>query len=252
VNRRGFLSVAATLSAAGLARGGVIPVPGCRHVIKAVAFDGFAIFDPRPIGAAAEAIFPGRGTELMLAWRTRQFEYSWLRTLTHDYADFWRVTTDALAFASRSLALELTPENRDRLMEGYRNLKAWPDVVSALRSLQESGIRLALLSNFTQAMQDDGIRSAGLDGLFEARLTTDTVKAYKPDPRSYQLGVDHFKLPRLAIAFVALGGWDAVGAKRFGYPVYWCNRLAQPAEELGAPADRVCANLAELPAFVCG
>src|ERR1043165_3771246 len=64
--------------------------------IKAVAFDGFPIIDPRPVGTRAEQLFPGRGAELMAAWRTRQFEYTWLRTLTRRYADFWLVTEEAL------------------------------------------------------------------------------------------------------------------------------------------------------------
>ena len=55
--------------------------------IKAVAFDGFTTFDPRPISAVAEELFPTRGVELSNLWRTRQFEYTWLRTLTGNYAD---------------------------------------------------------------------------------------------------------------------------------------------------------------------
>ena len=109
---------------------------------------------------------------------------------------------------------------------------------------------MAFLTNFTAAMLDANIRGAGLDEFFEARLSTDKVSAFKPDPRSYQMAVDHFKLPRKAIAFAAFGGWDAAGAKRFGFPVYWSNRLSQPAEELGAMADRTAAGLEALPAFV--
>src|SRR5690242_18188347 len=53
--------------------------------IKAVAFDAFPIFDPRPIMALADELFPGQGTDLSNAWRTRQFEYTWLRTLSRHY-----------------------------------------------------------------------------------------------------------------------------------------------------------------------
>jgi 2-haloacid dehalogenase len=249
MNRRHFLNAAALSAAAGLARGAAAPAES-RRVIKAVAFDGFAIFDPRPIGALAEELFPGNGAALMLSWRTRQFEYSWLRTLTGSYVNFWHVTVDALRFACAALEIDLTPEKQERLMDAHLALKAWPDVLPALQSLRAAGVRLALLTNFTAAMQTANLRSAGLDDFFEARLSTDAVKAYKPDPRSYQMGVDHFELPRGAIAFAAFGGWDAVGAKRFGFPVYWCNRLVQPDEELGVAADRVAPTLAALPAFV--
>jgi hypothetical protein len=41
------------------------------YKIKAIAFDGFPIFDPRPIFALTEELFPGKGTDLSTAWRTR-------------------------------------------------------------------------------------------------------------------------------------------------------------------------------------
>ena len=247
MNRRNFLAVAALGATVAPAVAGERGKP---HRIEAVAFDGFAVFDPRPIGAMAEAAFPGKGASLMSLWRTRQFEYCWLRTLTASYTDFWQVTQDALVFACAALKLELTPAIRDRLMQAHLQLKPWPDVTAALRQLQSAGIRMALLTNFSAAMLDANVEGAGLGGFFEARLSTDAARAYKPDPRSYQLAVDHFQVPRPAIAFAAFGGWDAAGARRFGFPVYWCNRLAQPPEELGVAADRMAPGLDALPAFI--
>lgn len=244
MNRRQFLNATALTAAATLGHDELAGAGDGPRRIEAVAFDGFAIFDPRPIAAAAEAAFPGHGAALMTVWRTRQFEYCWLRTLTRSYVDFWEVTKDALAFACAA--------NRDRLMDMYLQLKPWPDVAAVLQSLRSAGIRLAFLTNFTAAMLDANIRGAGFDALFDARLSTDSVSAFKPDPRSYRMAVDHFRLPRTSIVFVAFGGWDAAGAKRFGFPVYWSNRLSQPAEELGATTDRTAAGLEGLPAFVAG
>ena len=62
------------------------------------------------------AVVTRQGARLSDLWRIRQFENAWLRTLSHRYADFWRVTEDALLFASNALATDLTDENRRRLM----------------------------------------------------------------------------------------------------------------------------------------
>jgi 2-haloacid dehalogenase len=218
--------------------------------IKAVAFDGLVIFDPRPVAALAEEFFPGRGVELTNAWRTRQFEYTWLRTLTGDYADFWQVTGEALSFAAKLNDLDLTHEKHDGLMEALLRLRAWSDVLPTLTHLKSAGIRMALLTNFSVAMLDANIRSAGLAGLFEEHLSTDRVRAYKPDPRAYRMGTEAFVLARQEIAFAAFGGWDAAGAKRFGYPTFWCNRLKLPIEELGIMPDRVATTTADLAGFV--
>jgi len=157
--RRAFLTT-------GLGLAGTLFVPAVTAAVRpskyrAVAFDAFPVFDPRPIAARCEALFPGRGSELAGMWRTRQFEYSWLRTLGGQYADFWRVTEDALVFAAKAMKVSLSPEQRDRLMQCYLELKAWPDVVPALVQLRAAGLRMAFLSNFTAPMLDAAIRNSG-------------------------------------------------------------------------------------------
>lgn len=217
---------------------------------RAIAFDAFPIFDPRPVFALAETLFPGKGADLSNAWRTRQFEYQWLRASARQYADFLRTTEDGLVFAARQLQLDLTAEKRSQLMHAYSGLKAWPDVAPALVALTQAGIRLALLSNFTATMLEDGIKRASLDGMFEHVLSTDRLKTYKPDPRAYQMGLDAFKLKREEIVFAAFAGWDAAGAKWFGYPTVWVNRLNAPTEELGVVPDAIGRDLTTLTDFV--
>src|SRR5205814_3750636 len=111
-DRRAFLG---SVAAAGLLA--VRPSAAfAKSPVKAIAFDAFPILDPRPIFALGEELFPGKGAELASMWRARQFEYTWLRTLSRRYADFWQVTEDALVFAAKLLKLDLTSDKRDRLM----------------------------------------------------------------------------------------------------------------------------------------
>jgi 2-haloacid dehalogenase len=249
LSRREFLNRAA----AGIATG-ILDSPMSVHATAkpkfgAIAFDAFPIFDPRPVFALAEQLFPGKGAELSDAWRTRQFEYQWLRALSGQYADFWKATEDSLVFAAELLKLELTPNKHKELMDAYLEIKAWPDVPSALKSLKGAGIRLAFLSNATPKILDAGIENSGLGNVFEHVLSTDKIKTYKPDPRAYQMAVDAFGLRREEILFVAFAGWDAAGAKSFGFPTFWVNRQGVPAEQLGVFADGVGKNLDELVGF---
>jgi len=225
---------------------------GFRGNIKAVAFDGFPILDPRPVFALVNELYPEKGVELGNLWRDRQFEYTWLRTLSKRYVDFRRVTDDALVFAAKALRVELTPEKHTRLMQAYLNLRCWPDVPDALRSLKKAGIRIAFLSNLTAGMLEAGIRNSQLENLFDHVLSTDRVKAYKPDSRAYQMGPDVFGLKTDQILFAAYAGWDAAGAKTFGYPTFWVNRQNQPSEELGATPDAIGGNLNDLVALAVG
>lgn len=248
--RRQFLKLAGSGVLAGAAMPSSAAPPSALLKIQAIAFDAFPIFDPRPVSALAEQLFPGKGAELSNAWRTRQFEYQWLRNISRRYADFWRTTEDALVFAAQLLRLELTPERRDRLMNAYLELDAWPDVPVALHTLKNAGLRLALLSNMTERMLRAGLARAGLGDVFEHVLTTDTIQSYKPDPLAYQMGVDAFGLDRGEIVFAAFAGWDAVGAKSFGYPTFWVNRLGLPEEALGYHADGGGRDLTALVRFL--
>jgi 2-haloacid dehalogenase len=59
--------------------------------IKAIAFDGFVVFDPRPVFAVINQLFPDKGKELTDAWRPTQFEYTWLRAAANKFEDFWKI-----------------------------------------------------------------------------------------------------------------------------------------------------------------
>lgn len=249
LERREFLH----LTAGGMAASTLLAPLGTqaatRPRFKAIAFDAFPIFDPRPVFGLAETLFPGKGTELSNAWRMRQFEYQWLHALSGHYADFRQTTEDGLVFAAKLLQLDLTPDKRAQLMQAYLGLKAWPEAPSALSALKKAGIRLAFLSNMTTKMLEAGIKNAGLEGVFEHVLSTDQVRTYKPDPRAYQMAIDTLKLQREEILFAAFAGWDAAGAKWFGYPTFWVNRLNLPVEELGVAPDAIGHDLTALVSF---
>jgi 2-haloacid dehalogenase len=246
-DRRQFLLTAVGALAVGcaaLAQGR----PCRRHA--AVVFDGFPIFDMRPSAAKAEALFPGRGTALTAAWRTRQFEYQWLRALSNTYVDFRHTTEDALVYAARATGVALSKADKEALVSTFDALEVWPDVPPALAALRKAGMKTAILSNMTSKMLDAGVAKAGLGNAFDRVLSTDAIKSYKPSPASYQLAVTALGLPHEDTLFVAFAGWDAAGAKAFGFPTFWMNRFDAPTEELGAGADGVGRDMRDLLAFV--
>ncbi len=251
ITRRGFIltAVAATTATALLAdTHGKLSVPTKRY--KALAFDAFAIFNPTPVLALAEIIFPEKGRELGATWRAKQFEYCWLRTAGRQYKNFWQITEDALLFAARKTGVELTSDAKRQLMEQYLKLSIWSDVLPVLQNLGQSGIRLSLLSNMTPGMLEANIKHSNLENYFDEVISTDLVKDYKPCPLSYQLGVEKLKLNKEDILFVAFAGWDAVGSKWFGYPTFWLNRLGLPMEELNTTPDGSGKSMDDLLNFI--
>ena len=187
--------------------------PATAPRFKAVAFDYFVLFNPDSVVPEVERVFPGKGRELTNLWRTRQFEYCWLRSLTDRYVDFFAVTGDALVYATNAMKLELTAEDKRRLLDAYLHLTPWPDTAAALRRLKDLGVRVITVANFSPTMLDSNAAAAGLLGFFEALVSTDANHTYKPDPRAYRLAMEQLHLARHEILFAAFGGWDAAGAK---------------------------------------
>jgi len=221
-----------------------------RQRFAAVAFDYLVLFNPDSVLPAVERVSPGSGRAFTNLWRTRQFEYSWLRSITDRYVDFSVITEDALVYTAGAMNVVLSGSEKRQLLDVYSSLTPWPDTAAALRRLRDSDVRVIALANFSPAMLRANAEHAGLMPLFDALVSTDANQTYKPDPRAYQLGVDRLQLNKEDIVFAAFGGWDAAGAKAFGYPTVWVNRFNQPLEELGVRPDRTVPDLNGLLDFV--
>ena len=155
-----------------------------RPKIKAIAFDAFPIFDPRPIAKAAEDAFPGQGQNLMNIWRSRIFEYQWLRALGGKYENFMQAAESGLIFAAMKMNLELSPEKKDKLLSEFMGLNTWPDASTSIKKLKGMGLELVFLSNMTEKMLDNGLKKGNLDKDFTFVISTDAIRSCKPDPRA--------------------------------------------------------------------
>ena len=218
--------------------------------LDALVFDAYGtLFDVHSVAARCEQLFPGKGRVLSQLWRSKQLEYTWLRSLMQRYVDFNCVTADALKVACQSLELVYTEAALTELNQAYRTLQPFDDALDALRALREMhpSPRTAILSNGAPEMLNAVVRHNHLDAWLDAVLSVDTVGVFKPDPKVYQLAVNKLQIAPSRIGFVSSNGWDAAGAKAFGLTVFWVNRANAPRDELGVVPDYMLSSLRELP-----
>ena len=245
--RRHLVAASVLAPAVTLATAAVGATPRAKY--PALAFDGFPIFDPRPVGAACEVAFPGKGAVLLAAWRTRQFEYQWLGTLMRRFEDFLQTTEAALVFAADSLKLPLDRATRERLVDTYRHLPVWSDAPAAISRLSDAGVRLSMVSNMTSEMLETGLSRAGLRQYFDMLLSTDDLRRHKPDRSVYEEGAKRLGLSIDSVLFVPFAAWDLAGARAAGHPTFWVNRLGMRNEELGATPTATGTALDDLVRF---
>ena len=156
------------------------------------------------------------------------------------------MTADGLDFAISAVG-GVDDGIRQKLLDAYMTLDAYPEVRDVLASLKEGGARLAILSNGSPAMLDAAVTSSGIADLLDASLSIEDVGVYKPDPKVYQLAVDRLGVASDEISFQSSNRWDIAGAKAFGFRCVWINRFGQPDEFADISPDHVLTSLSPLP-----
>lgn len=217
------------------------------HRVKACVFDAYGtLFDFNSAVARHRERLGGAADQVSALWRTKQLEYTWLRSLMGRHADFWQVTQEALDYAldARGVA---DRNLRNDILNTYLELDCYPDVLETLKRLKAGGFECVILSNGTPAMLAAAVKSSGLADLIDPVLSVEEVGVYKPDPRVYGLATERLNLQKKQMVFLSANSWDAVGAANAGLRVAWVNRFGQRREHLPAQPDVEIHSLADLP-----
>lgn len=227
---------------------GALEVMAFRSIdeIDVCVFDAYGtLFDIRADSLRDKEQLGEKWKLLSDRWREKQLQYTWLRTITRDHVDFWRVTEDALDYAMTSVAIE-DHNLRNDLLDLYRSAVIYPDVKETLNWLRSNGMTCAILSNGSPKMLDEALTNTRLHDYFGVVLSAEEVGYFKPHPAVYELAVSRLGVARDRILFISSNAWDAFSAKAYGFKVVWCNRNAGPEERIPGLPDAVIESLAEL------
>jgi 2-haloacid dehalogenase len=140
----------------------------------------------------------------------------------------------------------LTMEQRDSIFATMRSLPAHPEVPAALERLRSSGLRLATLTNSTEAFATDQLRSAGLLAFFERFLSADAVQRLKPAREPYEMAARELGVAIGEVRLIAAHAWDVAGALRAGAAAAFVARPGMVLDPLAPAPDIVGADLAEV------
>lgn len=223
--------------------------------IKACVFDAYGtLFD---VNAAARDVANQPGKEdfslvwqqVAVDWRLKTLQYSWLRTISDDYVDFWQLTEDALDWA-----LEASDQNNSELRADllglFWRLGAFPEVADVLAQLRAMSVKTAILSNGTETMVTSAAESAGITGNLDAILCVESLRAFKPTRAVYDLVGAEFGTAPEDVLFVSSNGWDAAAAASYGFDTLWVNRAGEPVDRLSGQPNRVARDLSGVPGMV--
>lgn len=218
--------------------------------IDACVFDAYGtVLDFAAAAAKFKDELGDKEKQLSDIWRVRQLEYTWLRSLMGEYVPFWQVTQEALDYALAVLEID-DKDLRQKLLDVYFTLDAFPEVPAMLGKLKAGGMRTAILSNGSVDMLNAAVDGNGLTDLLDEVFSVDSVKIFKPHPKVYQMVPDTFDIDTRRVCFLSSNAWDAAAAANFGFRVVWVNRYGQPPENIPGEHEREIKSLEPLPGIM--
>ena len=225
-------------------------MPGDSNKIRACVFDvyGTLLDFNSAIKKLRDKIGP-QSEQLSALWRSKQLEYSWLRTLMGKHTDFDQITADALDFSLSTLSIK-DKDLRNDLLALFHKLEPFPEVHKILKELKNGKLGVVILSNGTPRTLRASLQQAGVDFHFDEIYSIETVGKFKPHPDVYRIPCDGLGLEPKNIAFISANSWDIAGAASFGLKTIWVNRSGSKNEVLNFDPNFEILDLTMLPALI--
>ena len=191
--------------------------------IKAIIFDAYGtLFDVNSAAEKCKGKIGDKWENFANYWRTTQLEYTWLRSLMKKHKDFWEVTEDSLDKSMK--VFKIQSSMRNELLDLYKILSVFPEVLGVLEDLKKRKFRLCILSNGTPALLNELLKINNLNDFFDNVFSVEQVGVYKPDSRVYDIPLKKYKIKKKEVVFLSANTWDISGGGNFGYNTIWVNR----------------------------
>jgi 2-haloacid dehalogenase len=190
-----------------------------------LAFDVYGtLIDTHGVVEKLQALVGDRAREFSSTWRDMQLEYSFRRGLMQNYENFAICTRDALEFTCRRYAAQLTPGQKQSLLETYRELPAFDDVHAALHDLAARDCRSFAFSNGSEEAIETLLSAAGIRDLFSGVVSCDALRTFKPNPAVYAYFMRKAQTTGNETWLISGNPFDVIGAISAGMRGAWVRR----------------------------
>ncbi len=168
--------------------------------------------------------------ELWARWRYRQrIEQYQDNQFCAGHFGYLDSSRRALLYTLRSSKLPFEDADVSRIMEGWQELKTFPDAVPGLRRLQ-SRFKLVVLSNGERDYLAYLVRNR-IRFDFDGVISVQDVGVFKPNPQVYRYAARILKAEPSELLMVSSNSFDVVGARISGYRGAYINRYDLPYDE---------------------
>ncbi|GIX28257.1 MAG: haloacetate dehalogenase [Burkholderiales bacterium] len=180
-------------------------------------------------------------------WRFQQKWAMFYTTLCDNFVPHPDLNEACLRWALDRHHIQLPEAAIKDIVSQYHKLRAYPDVIGALKSLKAQGHTIKIVANPTKKMIEDHSKYAGTYQYIDEIISSgEEAKAFKPSPKVFQLGIARAGCPKENILWVTGHFWEIVGAAKQGLKTAWTNRARQPILKIGVTPTYTTTTLQEL------
>src|SRR3712207_3943163 len=120
------------------------------------------------------------------AWFLQLLQSALVATVTGTYSDFGTIGGAALEMVAECEGVDLSDEDKQKILGGMRELPPHPEVAESLDLLREAGLRLATLTNSTRQVAEAQMENSGLRDHLEQILSADRSEEHTSELQSRQ------------------------------------------------------------------
>ena len=167
------------------------------------------------------------------------------------YQEYRPVLREVMTLMGAELDIAFSESELGCLADSLPNWPVFPDAADALTTLQ-SRYRLAIISNVDDDLFAGSARALGID--FDAVVTSQQVRAYKPDLRGFDMALERMGCEKAAWLHIGESLYHDIGpANRMGIASVWVNRPDRGGgtRQTDATPDLEVSDLAELARIMC-
>ena len=192
---------------------------------KTIAFDVYGtLIDTNGVVVLLEKFIGNRAEAFSSTWRDKQLEYSFRRGYMQKYVGFDVCTKQALDYTCLFYKIELSKEQKDKLMAIYSVLPAFDEVKEALENFKKRGFRLFAFSNGKKEAVKKLLSNANIEDFFIDIVSADDIKTFKPSPAVYAHFLRSAKVKNHESWLISSNPFDVTGAISAGMCSAWIKR----------------------------
>lgn len=218
---------------------------------RALVFDvNETLSDLSGLGPRLEEV--GASPGLVSEWFAGVLRDGFALSAAGGYVDFTDVAAEHLRVLLEERPGRTTDAHADAqyVVEAIPELPTHADVSEGIHELHGAGLPLFAMTNGSAESAETFLRRAGLLDRFQAVLSVEEPRAWKPARAAYQYAAHRTGYRVEELMMVSVHPWDIDGARRAGLSTAWLRRAASayPAF-LGAP-DLIAQTLPHLAALL--